>query len=348
MSAYLHRLTQRFAPPTSDGGAPEAIPFVRSRSPIAANDQLGQFGFGESYDLGSSDSLGDPAQPQIAASATSPAAVHVQRKTMGTAPAAPRSPSPSPAPPVAEARPAPALPGVLAPTKHDLGRPVAVGSPARESRDRPVDHTARHEHGVPASPSPVREPMDPGELFAPFPRFFDDQPSHGDTPTVDARSPVTHQPAALPRPRVVELPPLVAPRAEAVLAPWARYEARAPMQPGQPGVAPLELPSLEPRPASPSVPQPRALPLLIAPKVADPRPFIPDPGEVARASSPTLPRVSIGRVEIEVVPAQANAPAQAAVPTRNAKGKLDIESISQIGPLARHFPNRRRLRLRYR
>lgn len=188
--------------------------------------------------------------------------------------------------------------------------------------------------------------MDPGELFAPFPRFFDDQATSAEIPQLGEYSRVIQQPATPLEPRVVEIPPLVAPRAEAAPAPWVPYEARAPIQPG---VAPLEVPSLEPRPTSPSPSPSRPQLLLVAPKVPDPKPFIPDPGEVARAStSRTAPRVSIGRVEIEVVPAQASAPSQASAPARNANGKLDIESISQIGPLARHFPNRRRLRLRYR
>ncbi|KIG17892.1 hypothetical protein DB30_02515 [Enhygromyxa salina] len=231
-------------------------------------------------------------------------------------------------------QPVVAAPGALQPAE----RPAPVDSQVRQLEQRPTESALEPDVSTPTQ----RQPLDPGELFAPFPRFFDEQVRGTDVEEVAKSLPFTRPPTTPLEPRALPSSPQVTAKASPAASPWVPYEPHAPVRPG---VAPRPAPSLEPQPAGPPIPRL----LLVAPKIATPKPFIPDLGEPARAPALGVsPRVSIGRVEIEIVPTQATAPSPVTGPERNANGKLDIESISQIGPLGRHFPNRRRLRLRYR
>lgn len=336
MSAYLNRLVQRFSPTVGDGGETQAVPFVRSRSPIVANDQLGAFGYTEVLDGEASEPMGVSSPPGLRApSPASPVSSlpgtpsRVQRKSIGAVPSA--STAPSVASPVESAV---ATPRALEPAD----RPAPVESQVRQLEHQPTESALEPD----VSPPTQRQPLDPGDLFAPFPRFFDEQVRGTEVQEVGESLPITRPPATPLEPRVRLNSPQVSAEASPAPSPWVPYEPHAPVRPG---VAPRPAPSLEPQPAAPPLPQR----LVIAPKIATPRPLIPDLGEPARAPALAVgPRVSIGRVEIEIVPAQTTAPSPVTGPARNANGKLDIESISQIGPLGRHFPNRRRLRLRYR
>jgi hypothetical protein len=278
----------------------------------------------------------------------------------------------------------------------DLGEPAAVAPTARIHRKAVNASPAVHapapalaptpvapslSPAVPrvASPTPRREPMDPGPLFDVVPRYFDASappavipspaplelgPSSREAapslpaPTPSKRTAVSFEldpaPRRLTPPPVRQLelrvPSIDTPRP----APWQ------PVEPDLPARTPIQVPLVTPTrprplvPASPSLapaaePEPTASPRHYAsPRPPAPAPYVPAPGPRPSAdpSVSARPRVHIGRVEIEVIPSATPAPAQSG--TSAPRQKLSIDSISQIGPLGQHFPSRRRLRLRYR
>ncbi|MFO7561123.1 MAG: hypothetical protein R6X02_00665 [Enhygromyxa sp.] len=340
MSAYLSRLVQRFSPPAEDRGA-ALQPFVRSRSPIAAIDQrlgvdesLGH-GFGEvggAFDEPLADSPGDSAAP-----------MRVQRKAASASVAGASLSAPA---------------------------PVATSSAANVSALPPSPAPSSVEGGdAPAADlSPRREPMDPGRLFAPFALHYDD-PAHARDPVIAQRpaapskvelrtierivegrestlapSSPAFQPSA-PAPTPSEASPITPPHSRAANVPWVVFDRHNPVDPEAPDF--FEIPQLEPRPITTTTTQTelKVVPLVVEPRQLAPAPFVPasEPREAAtQSSAPTTTRE-----RAEAAPKPKPAPRAPASPTP-ARGKLDIESISQIGPLARHFPNRRRFRLRYR
>jgi hypothetical protein len=358
MSAYVDRLLQRFAPnderPVVDAGA-AMNPFVRSRSPIAAMDQrlgldehLGhglvepRLGVGE-HELGVSEhELG--VRPRI------------QRKFDHSTPA-PTISAPAPSKPSPEAPPGPSS---EAPPKPSPARTPASPGPADSS-----------------PPSARKQPLDPISLFDPAPRYFDELPTTLAEPEADATlagaeaeaaealSPAEPPLAPSTTPstsptrismveQVITLRPMMPPvsehepsRAESGApspTPWLQLDldatSAAPSLPGS---------RIEPSPRHvSSEPAAKPAPLLyIVPRPAEPEPFVPEP-------APPVPEPASSRPERRAAQAEAQAPTTTPTPdprTNTAPGAgqtLTIDSISQIGPLDRHFPNRRGFRLRYR
>lgn len=349
MSAYLSRLIQRFSPPASDDGSVALQPFIRSRSPIAAIDQ--RLGVDESLGQGLADARGGLDEPMAA----SPEPMRVQRKAASATATAPTLAAP---PPVTKA-------------------PAANLSPPQPSPVQPANEGPR-----PAELGPRREPMDPGPLFAPFAlhhaddRASDDHtltPSKVELRTIEtiidrreaaatsnnrapalvptpsspaAPTPAWTEPAFTPStPTRSDAPLPVAPRLRVVNPPWIAFDRNSPALPELPHR--LDAPELEPQPVAPTRVESRVIPLLIEPRRPAPAPFVPEP-EPMQTLAPTRPvseSTTRTRTEIASKPTPSPRPSSAPTPQR---GKLDIESISQIGPLARHFPNRRRFRLRFR
>lgn len=321
MSAYVSRLIQRFVP----AGEPAAVegpllnPFVRSRSPIAGIDQrLGvdeQLGHG----LGGLEAPSE-ALPDSPAVTASPVA-RVQRKAAG-----PMQPSAAPAPSLAPASPSPTV------------EPVAS-----------VPETAK--------PTLAKPPLDPGPLFDPFepkPRYFDEAPTPTSEPTAptaqsDVVSPTTTEARSLPaslrpaatRPSeaLVELRPLQPTRTVEHHWGWldaASMSAAPQLVPSSPAATPA--PARAPSPA---------VQLYIVPRPRSPEPLIPEPVEYPHVEAPTPSSTRQSSPAARQTQRSASTPT-AQSPRRNPSGKLTIDSISQIGPLDRHFPNRRNFRLRYR
>lgn len=331
MSAYLHRLIARDQAPAST-----LSPFVRSGSPIAAIDQrLGVID--ESLDVDS------PSAPPITvpspASAPDSNATTIQRKAaspIAASPASLASPA-SPAPP------------------SSLASPPSPASPTI------------------ASPSPRALQLDPGPLFdlAPSPRQFDETRIHeivreSTTTTTTTAAPLVPESRVAPRlePRIrpsptpveariapspaIESPtrPTLEPRTSPIPpqafaptpspAPWRTFEP----------LAPISEPRLEP--ARPSPLTLASTPARLEPSPSAHPPIAVHPSELPTTDSvqvqpPRSVQVRIGQVDIEIIP---SSPPAHSTPQRAARPTLD--SISQIGSLDRHFPNRRRLRLRYR
>lgn len=336
MSAYVNRLLDRFSPPASDPRAP-LNPFVRSHSPIAEFDQR----LDVDDSIGFVDVAGGDDSNEFAAPAANPAPTQIQRKAAAPAAAAPASATPTPA-------------HVAAPAS-----PAHAHAPAQASTS-----------ALPAAPiaAPRREPMDPGPLFDPFPRFFDTEQSPLPSSHSSAREPLSSSataPELRPQARVSSTPtarnldPGPTRRAEPVelaeaISPWHPVEREHPAN--HPMIAPLVAPARprEPGPSHPIVettpaPAPQPSPLHYAsPRPTAAAPFVPDPSARSHAEPDAggRPRVHIGRVEIEVIPSPT--PASAQSNNRGPRPRPNIDSISQIGPLAHYFPSRRQLRLRYR
>lgn len=322
MSAYLHRLIARDQAP-----APTLSPFVRSRSPIAAIDQ--RLAVDESLGHGLGELEG--AEPELAESLPSPQPITV--------------PTPTSAPESSVAT---------------IQRKVAV----------PLTSEATPSLASPIAPAPARAPqLDPGPLFDldPTPRYFDETRIHEivrestttslapelrvppPSPVVESRttpSPVIEpritprplaEPSIVPRPALEpRTSPIPAQAFAPAPAPWRPFELFAPTL--VPAVSPAR-PDLHPRAPTHArlEPSPRAH-----------RPIAVHPAELPTTDSvqvqiPRSGQVRGGPTHVEHIPK--TPPAR---PTPQRKARIDIESISQIGPLDRHFPNRRRLRLRYR
>lgn len=317
MSAYLSRLVQRFSPPSEDRGA-ALQPFVRSRSPIAALDQrlgvdesLGH-GFADA-DAGFDEPTDDYPEPGL-----------VQRKSASAA-----------------------TPGLPAPTP--------ATSPAQPT-PTPISGEAAADLG------PRREPMDPARLFAPFALHYGDPapdeaiaaPREVELRTVERIVDRHESTTALASPPARALAPLIDPLpAPGAHAPWvvydrsnsARYSERednfpSPESPGNFVDAPLE-----PRLTTTMRTKLRVVPLVVEPRRPSPSPLVPAvaPRETVAQTTAPQPSTAQPRLESATRPAPRLPPAPPP-----ARGKIDIDSISQIGPLARHFPNRRRFRLRFR
>lgn len=320
MSAYLHRLLTR-------DSEPSLAPLVHSHSPVAAIDQR----------LALDESLGhgllpldepDPQPitvPTPGADSVEPAPVLRRKAEPGLAPS-PSTPSP--------------------PTQHETRSSLAP-SPT---------------HDVALAPGlapPARPPkLDPGPLFglAPEPAHFDEQHldaivstparARNDTrPQVHAPAP-THarEVAPLVAPTPLAPAPLVAPASRIDPAPRIDPTPQVEPSPASPRVTPqLEpAPRLEPtpriRPLTDNLaPLPRLEPL--------PRPRdepTPTPSSAAPASPASRPAPTP-----KPAPKAERAP-RPTQPKRATTRPRDIESLSQIGPLERHFPLSRALRLRYR
>lgn len=321
MSAYLHRLITRDQTP-----AAVLSPFVRSRSPIAELDQRLAVDEGLGHGLAQL----EPAEPELGESLPSPQPFTV--------------PTPASAPESIATTIQRKLATPLTSEAHSTASSTAPSTRARSPRLDPgplfdldptpryFDETRIHEivhESAPTSfapepritPSPVVE-----SRFTPFPVV---EPRITPDPAVEPN--VSPQPALEPR-----TSPIPAQAFAPTPAPWRTFEPAAPIvapavSPARPELVPLAPTSarLEPSPRAhqPIAAHPAELPTIDSVQVQTPRSV----------------QVHIGQVDIEIVPS--NAPARSAPPR---KARFDIESVSQIGPLARHFPNRRGLRLRYR
>lgn len=343
MSAYVSRLLRRYAAgPLGREGASEGqlAPSVRSRSPIAALDQRLSVADEPSYGLDAEGS----AQPAVDGHGDSPSpGERVQRKATSPVAAGPTVGRGATAPgPVGPVGPVGEIPA--APTATSLGpNPSAAASVSAFAGD-----------GSDAlGPQTRPPPMDPGPLFDPTPRSREDAPDPLER--APAR-PIAFQPAP-PRRESIPSPsqPTVSPRARGP-RPGVDDGTDRVSTPISPRVHPFEPVELAPtsQPTTQPTGQPTSQPAMrVEPRLAPPRAFVPDtPAHLVGSSAPT--RVSIGRVDIEVVPATTN-PSASAAPSGSAQstaparaGRLSIDSVSVIGPLDPHFPNRRRFRLRYR
>jgi hypothetical protein len=347
VSAYLSRLIQRFSPPSSTDPSAAFRPFVRSQSPIAAIDQrlgidesLGH-GLGELGD-GLTEVEGGPETPQIHREIASPPFV-------AAAASSPEMPSSSRvAAPIEPSRPSPAM----APASLDAETPSELGRVPLPFDPGPVvGPFARHRHHDQELPRP---PIEASRVEA--------------TPLgrAGAREPTTTPPSILG----LVSGPKIASASESASVVNAEPAAR-PTQPAPwivleraPAITPpgdLEVPRLAPpRPSSeapnrgllitlhPSPPvklDVQPAPLLIEPRAEPRAELVTDPGEVP-APRPEHRPPPTARERVE--PASKRRAAPRPQPQLASKGRLDIDSISKIGPLARHFPNRRRFRLRFR
>lgn len=333
MSAYVNRLIQRFLPtgePT--GGKPGGLlnPFVRSQSPIAAIDQRLAIDEQLGHGFGGLEPTSVDPQEAMVAPAPAPQPTRIQRKAAG---------------------------------------PIEAPKHAMETF-APPDR-------APEATEPTMSaalPLDPGSLFDPAPRYFDERPAPApivSTFRVQPTSSNEPQPTAAMNTRVESSPNrarVPQPPSEArvglglVVAPKleprsASPEAKADIQPPwqrmifetASTVSAAAAPQLVPSPQAPIQAPTRApaVQLYIVPRPRMHEPLIPEPDERAyvQAPAPSTRRASPSPERQAAKPAP-NSVAQA--PRRSTSGKLTIDSISQIGPLDRHFPNRRSFRLRYR
>jgi hypothetical protein len=352
MSAYLSRLVQRFSPPASDDGGVALQPFIRSQSPIAAIDQ--RLGIDESLGHGLADASGGFDEPM----AESPEPVRVQRKAASANATAPSLAAPLPATrtPAANLSATHSAAHLSSPAAIPSSTPTSIPTPTSSPVSALVDDTPSVEL------TPRREPMDPGALFAPFALHYDatDEPgvTRGETErrTVEAaleRRETSKAPSTAPR-LAPSVSPAIAPRpacseasqltpARLANAPWVVFDRNIPTIPEffpQPTDAPL----LEPKPAPLQTERRIAAPVF-EPRPPTPAPFVPEVEPAQEVARTTSPQKTTTRAHVESSPKPTSTPQTPSAPTR---GKLNIDSISQIGPLARHFPNRRRLRLRFR
>ena len=326
MSAYLHRLL-------AHDPSPSLAPQVRSRSPIAAIDQRLATDESLGHGLGELD-LGEPTldEPMLGeASEPTPRPITVPTPRMDRV----------------------GDPPVL--HRKSASAPTTAPSPIASSPLAPAPITPSNQ------PQPIasaRSPkLDPGPLFdlSPEPRSFDEsrlpelvQPT---TAPLARHEPRPAPPRVAPEPIEPEPASRLAPRIEAPtptirVDPFELEPTPAPSRPSIP-LAPTRSPQLEPR----LEPAPRRLPLALAHAELEPLAPIPRP-----LASPTL--AAPAPVQLIQSPQPARAQTNAHEPTRSTPRTperpssrprpRDIESLSQIGPLDRHFPNRRWLRLRYR
>jgi hypothetical protein len=353
MSAYINRMIQRFEPtgePVAGHHGALLSPFVRSQSPIAAIDQRlavdEQLGHGID---GLEPTSVEPEQPVVAAT---PQPARIQRKA--------------------------------ASTTEPSGQPIQSIAPIESAPE-----------GAKTTPSPAALPLDPGSLFGPTPRYFDDPPAPA--PTVSPTSPVSPvspvstlrgqptssdeaRPAAVMTPRVATSPdtadaltvasqarvgqePVIVPKLDPrFVSPVAKSDLQPPWQwltfETASNVSAAAAPQLVPHPQSPiRVPgeapvqapgrAPSTAQLYIVPRPRAHEPLIPEP--VERAYTPTsAPSTQRASSPPDRQTAKPTPTPVAQAPRRSAGGKLTIDSISQIGPLDRHFPSRRNFRLRYR
>jgi hypothetical protein len=326
MSAYLHRLIARDHAPTV-----ALAPFVRSRSPIAAIDQrlavdenLGH-GLAELGESAPGLDLAEPELPSpqpitVPTSAPESSTPTIQRKVAAplsseaaVSPSSPSAPTRARAP---QLDPGPLFDLGLTPREfdetriHEIVHESTTTSLAPEPRVLP-GHVVEQPR---IAPSSLAEPR-----FAPLPSA---EPSVARHPTLEPRSAPSPAQAFAPAP-----------------APWRPFEPFAPI------VAPSFAPSFAPS---------------VAPSIAPSRPGLHTltPSAARLEPSPRVELPTTDSVQVQIprsVQARAvpptperprNTPPARSTPQR--KTRIDIESISQIGPLDHHFPNRRRLRLRYR
>lgn len=353
MSAYISRMIQRFVPigeppvaggPVADAPVASALlnPFVRSQSPIAAIDQRLSVSERLGHGLGGLDSPIEEVPESV--TPITPSAPRIQRKV-----AAPLVPSlrsdhsisaPEPANGSATAIPAGSRPDSPQP---DSSRPTPVA-------ERPHDK--------------VSAPLDPGPLFGPAPRYFDELPaprplapaSPGQSAPALTPSPITSARAreatsvlesSIEPPTNASLPTAPAPETISQLRPlpptqtienhfaWLYTESSS------------AAPQLEQFPPTVAR-EPHPTPLLyIVPRPRAPEPLIAEAIEPAHVEAPQPPPKRASPPTTRQAHGAAPTPSRQP-PRQPPTGKLTIDSISQIGPLDRHFPNRRDFRLRYR
>ncbi|NVB36426.1 hypothetical protein G6O69_01190 [Pseudenhygromyxa sp. WMMC2535] len=334
-------------------------PSLRSRSPIAAIDQRLGLDDNPSFGLsgGSAGAAGlegqSPEQSPEQSSEPAPAGPRIHRKAGQSTPvsAAPR--------PAAGAT---AVASSMSSTGPSSG-PSAAAPRSRASASAASAAASERVIGP-------REPMDPGPLFGlEPPSFVIPEPAleRGPTRAVEPKAEAPAARAPLPskaRPGTARgtapaptVPAAIEPaRADARPAPWG---VPAPGRPPRPLIVPPGGPNPELRPREPrpvglpgAAPQAAPVPAVVelVPRVttAAPAPFI-AAAAPSRAATPQASPAESTREAAAPMPAPAPAPTPARASSRAAgSGKLTIDSVSQIGPLDRHFPNRRLFRLRFR
>lgn len=340
MSAYVSRLIQRFMPAgePADSG-PLLNPFVRSRSPIAAMDQ--RFGVDEQLGAGPG-GLEPPSDEMLETSLVATPRMQIQRKAAGPVPRPPtQQPNDLPVPSLEPPKP----PSGFVPLDSPQPTPAAT-APETSSK-----------------PTLAKPPLDPGPLFDPVPRYFDEvrapeplapmppiQSELMTTSITEVRAiPASPRPeSARPSKAVTELRPLsatvptAAPSSRIVEHHWGWLETA--MASAAPQLMPI---SSAPERATPERASSPAVQLYILPRPRVPEPLITEPVEYPYVEAPSLSPMHKSSPPARQT--QRSAPTSfGQPPRRNPGGKLTIDSISLIGPLDRHFPNRRNFRLRYR
>jgi len=347
MSTYVNRLFDRSAPRGPARPTRDLHPFVRSQSPIAALDQrLG-------LDGASVDDFAQlPTGPDAAASdagaheasvddgKAAPRAI-IQRKAVASAtPPSSHALAPSSAssrgPVVSAARPSSVAvseaaspvepaPSPSSPPRRDP-EPLAT-IPAASAK------AARRGPGAPAER--VRsEPLDPVALFDPTPRYYDESQPEAPELSTDEGS-ESADPRSGPGPIWVVTR---APRDGVSQPLFATAGALA-----------LEAPAYEPgaSPAFEREPQ-RAPQLYIVPRAPRVEPFAPAPAEAPAPAPAPTPAAAPSSSPTASEPSRPTQAAAEPQPQSPARQRPSINSISLIGPLDRHFPNRRDFRRRYR
>jgi hypothetical protein len=344
MSAYINRLIQRLLPTGEPVvGNPGGLlnPFVRSQSPIAAIDQ--RLAVDEQLGHGFGGLEPTNLEPQEAMVAAAPAAqpTRIQRKAMGTIEA--------PKPPTASFAPLDNAPQATEPTK-SAALPLDPG---------PLFDLAPRYFDEPAAPRYFDEPPAPAPMVSIVPTSRVQPTSSAETQSADAMTPrfmPSSDRARVPTPPSEArfgLGSVIAPKLEPRFAspdakadiqpPWRRQTfettsaasaAAAPQFVPSPQ-GPIEVPARAP-----------AVQLYIVPRPRMHEPLIHEPVERAYVQAPAPSTQRASSPERQSSKPTPTPVAQA--PRRSPGGKLTIDSISQIGPLDRHFPNRRSFRLRYR
>jgi hypothetical protein len=333
MSAYVNRLIQRFAPAGEPAiGDPSLNPFVRSQSPIAEVDQR----LGVDEQLGHGVDGVEPTADQMPESpfdATEPAAATIQRKVVGPSPVSPTQPNVAPKPSLEPSNP-----------------PSAAFEPLQGPQPSPAADAP--EVSKPRSSKPP--PLDPGPLFDPVPRYFDEArapamlapigptaPVHSEVVSTSITEIRTIETAArleaARQPSVTSIELRPRPLARTIEPRFAWFESPTA------SVAPQQLPdSVEPERA----PNP-TVQLYIVPRPRTPEPVVPEPVEYPHLEGPTSAPIRQSTAPAPSTRRSTSSPVAQAT-RHNPGGKLTIDTISVIGPLDRHFPDRRSFRLRYR
>ena len=299
MTGYLQRLLDPALPASEPPGL---RPVVKSTSPIFEQNQL----------LGLAGFHPGEADPEVARRVIGPPSART-----------PRPPSAAPAAPMLEITrhdPKPAAPDSR------TGAEVAVAGHLLAPHSPSANRTAPHPH---EPPDTVLEPVQPDrELFEPLPRFETalvvEPEGATDVPARPEPRKAVFAPAEIER-MATEAPPAVGP--DAHLQPNAENRSAASQIVTRDALSAVEsMEGVSDAPAPPGVLEPR------------PRPAFDDDDAALQQAQPkppaAPPRITIGRVTVELVPDHAPV-------ARSAGAPRTAEAASIIGPLGNRRARRR-------
>jgi len=304
MSGYLQRLLDGALP----ASAAALTPVVKSTSPVFERNQL----------LGLTDLHAGDAETELA---PPPAAAVPSTSVVSAAMPVPQVAATAPIPAITPPDPRPVTRAVW--QGAELGHPMAVEPvPPR----RPVATATMP--GRREAPDTVVEPMPPDpEVFESTPRL-DAAPAPSPEPGTELTPPPAPSKAILARGEIAQ----VATAATVVIGSEATARADTEPRPAAPHVVIRDAPrDLEPIEGAADAPVP--------PRDVEPRPRpdfgdAADPDEPRPESRPSPPRITIGRVMVEVVPDRAPAAKLPLAPRTAA-------AASMIGPLGNRRARRR-------